>query len=123
MGQKPIHIHEILTILELPLSSWKLNGALPPPDQANVILNTFKKLIKKQHRVLVKKYHPDLPKNGEKEEMRMKQINAMIDLVMQLKIQVMRRPQPIVRYYTFRSAFTSGATDSTTSGSTTFTFR
>ena len=127
--QKQIPIQEVLSILELPPNSWKLNPNIHPKE-AELILTDFKKLIKKQHHVLVKKFHPDLPKNGEKEEKKMKQINSAVDLMMQLKITVQRRPQPIqaqnVRFYSFGGFRSfSGASDGTSNStnSTTFTFR
>jgi len=100
MQQNKIHIDKVLTTLELPLDSFKLMSA-KSAEEAEMILQKFKALVKKQHHILVKKYHPDLPANGEVEELKMKQVNAMIDIVKQLKITKSRpRPQKVtVRFY------------------------
>lgn len=117
--QRKIQIHEVLTILELPLNSWKLNKTRISSNQAKLLLIEFKKLVKKQHHVLVKKYHPDIPANGEQEELKMKQINSVVDIVMKLEITIIpRRPQRV----TVRFHRTTGFSNSSTTSSNFYSF-
>jgi len=111
--QQKVHINDILTTLELPMDSCKLMSARSP-EEAKGILIEFKALVKKQHRILVKKYHPDLPVNGDKEEEKIKQINAMIDVVNNLKIhRVPPKPQRVtVRFYRSTGFASSGSSTS-----------
>lgn len=113
--QKKIQINEVLTILELPMNSWTLNNLQISIEEAKILLKEFKVLVKKQHRILIKKYHPDIPANGQIEENKMKQINAVMDVIKQLKIlQQPPRPQKVtVRFYrTTGFGGTSSATSS-----------
>lgn len=110
--QRKTDIKEVLNTLELPLNSWTLNNTQMSIKEANICLTKFKALVKKQHHVLVKKYHPDIPTNGSTEETKMKKINAIIDTVNNLKILIQPpRPQRVtVRFYR-----TTGFSDSSTS--------
>ena len=113
MPPQKVHIHKILKILELPPDSWKLMNA-KSFEEAKMILVNFKALVKKQHRILVKKYHPDLPANGEKEEDKIKQINAMIDVVKGIKLH-QAPPQPqMIKIRVFRTNTFTGTSNSTT---------
>lgn len=114
MRQKQISISQLLSILELPIETWKLNNQVSPKE-AVILLNEFKNLAKKQHHKLVKKYHPDLPQNGEKEEARMKQINSIMDHVKTLKIRASKRPPQVIRFRTFFSHFNPSATTANSS--------
>jgi len=114
MPPQKVHIHKILKILELPPDSWKLMNA-KSFEEAKTILNEFKVMAKKQHHILVKKYHPDLPANGEKEEDKIKQVNAMIDVVKGIKLQ-QAPPQPqMIKIRVFRTNTFTGTSNSTTS--------
>lgn len=89
--KKQISICEALRILELPSNSYNLNSNLP----FNLLtkqLEDFKKLVLKQRKKLVFKYHPDLSEDGN--ETRMKEINNIIDIIKQLKI-IPKVPKPI----------------------------
>lgn len=119
--EKQVGIDTICAILEIPVSSYGLSSVMQK-EEAEKALQDFKDLVKKQHRILVKKYHPDLPSSGEYEEERMKEINNIIDLVMQLKITLIQRPQPV--QFHFHSNMGSFYNTSTTSGTSgTFHFR
>jgi len=83
--QNQIKIEDICNILEISPNSYGLHGNMQK-EEAEIALQDFKGIVKKQHRVLAKKYHPDLPSSGESELAKMKEINSTIDLIMKLKI-------------------------------------
>lgn len=124
MQQKKLHVNEISSTLELPKDVWKLDEQMSV-DQAQIVLDEFKALVKKQHKVLVKKYHPDLPGNGEKEETKMKEVNAMIDVIMNLKITLLKpkTPKIIQDFEAHFRPFNRDETPSHASDSFTFRFR
>jgi hypothetical protein len=73
-------------------------------------VNDFIAKIKKQRRLLAKKYHPDICNNGE--EM-MKSINAAHDFLTKLKINFTpQRPQTVF-YYTYSTYAYDTTTTST----------
>jgi len=108
--QKQIPIEEICRILEIPMSSWGLVGNLNA-EQAKLKLEEFQALVKEQKKILSKKYHPD--KTGNEDDTKIKEINNIIDKVMELKILIQRKPTPRFFRYTINP---SGATDSAASG-------
>lgn len=108
MQQQKMRIEDICRILEIPVSSYGLNGNMPK-EIAEKALQNFKDIVKKQHRILAKKYHPDLPSSGEHEEMKMKEINATIDLIMKLKITKTKPPAPTMQFH-FHSHSFGGST-------------
>jgi hypothetical protein len=73
-------------------------------------LDEFKDRLKKQRKILAKKYHPDLNKNADSDHM--SKVNNAYDMLMQLKVQ---RPQPVqvVRFYTSGSTYTYNTTSTT----------
>lgn len=85
-------------------------------DYPNAIagLPGFKKSVKRQYRRLALQYHPDKNNGCDK---RMKEINAVVDLLLQLRIEP-PRPQPI--RIVFQSS--GGGGTSATSTSTTVSF-
>lgn len=118
--QQKMSIEVICNILEIPVSSYGLNERMSK-EQAEKALQDFKDLVKKQWRILAKKYHPDLPSSGDYELNRMKEVNATIDLIMKLKITQMKPKPPIMKFHFHSSGGFSGnnTTSSTFSG---FTF-
>ena len=114
MTQQKLQMDEALAILELPLNSWPLHPKMSP-DQAKYTLAIFKKLIKKQQRNLVKRYHPDIPKNGPNEELKMKKINSVMDMLMKIEIIITPpKPKPIqFRFYSFGQTFGASSQTST----------
>lgn len=112
--QKQIRIEDICNLLEIPVSYYGLNERMPK-EQAEKALQDFKDLVKKQHRVLAKKYHPD--KTGGDDE-KIKEINAIIDLIMKLKITKVQRREPKMTFHFYGGQGTGRANwsnDSTTS--------
>jgi len=111
--QKKVPIEEVCRVLELPVSSWKLNPKMSI-EQAQQFVEEFKAMVKKQRKVLAKKYHPD--KTGG-DDTRIKQINNMVDVVMKLEItRVQRRPQPQnIRFHFSSNPFGGSSSDSTSS--------
>jgi len=107
LPQQTMSIEVICNILEIPVSSYGLNERMPK-EQAEKALQDFKDLVKKQHRVLAKKYHPDLPSSEEFELGRMKEINATIDLIMKLKITRMKPKPPVMQFHFHSSGGFSG---------------
>ncbi|MCP4366784.1 MAG: hypothetical protein GY797_01530 [Deltaproteobacteria bacterium] len=111
--QKKVPIEEVCRILEIPVSSWKLDSKMSV-EQAMKFVEEFKVMVKKQRKVLAKKYHPD--KTGG-DDTRIKQVNNMVDIVDKLEItKIPRRPQP--QNVRFRFSHTSGTTDGTSSSFT-----
>lgn len=107
--QKPVRIEDICRILEIPVSAYGLNERMQKED-AEKALQSFKNIVKKQHRMLAKKYHPD--KTGGDDE-KIKEINATIDLIMKLKIQKMPQPRRQTMQFHFHSSQGSFHNDST----------
>jgi hypothetical protein len=72
-------------------------------------LGIFKEKVKKQRKILAKKYHPDkFPTQHI-----MQNVNAICDLL--LKLQIRPRPQPVVvRYYSY--TYTNVSTSTTYGG-------
>jgi esterase/lipase len=117
MKQKKITIQEILKILELPSNVWQLHNQTTY-ENACKFMDDFKKLAKKQQHKLVKKYHPDLIKNGKEEESKLKEINSAIDIIMKITInRQVQRPRVVI----FRS-FNSFTSTNNTSTSTYYTY-
>ena len=113
-----MRIEDICSILELPVSSYGLDERMSK-DEADKALQDFKDLVKKQWRVLAKKYHPDLPSSGEAELARMQEINATIDIIMKLKITKIAqkpRPQNVQFHFTSQNPFGDNSTTSGTYG-------
>jgi len=111
-SQQKVPIEEVCRILELPVSVWKLNPKMGV-EQAQSFVEEFKELVKKQRKILAKKYHPD--KTGS-DDSRIKQINNMVDIVMKLEITAQRRQRPQNIRFHFTSA--SGGNSTASSGYT-----
>ena len=99
--KKQINIKELLYILELEHScmaftKWEYHRALKGVE-------VLKDLVKKQRKVLAKKYHPD--SNGG-DATRMKEINNAVDLLLTIEVVAIRTPpqlRPIRTGDLFRS--------------------
>lgn len=111
--EKQVRIEDLCCILEIPVSSYGLSSVMPK-EQAEEALQDFKDLVKKQHRVLVKKYHPDLPSSGDFEESRMKEVNGAVDLIMKLSITRVKQ-KPVAQNVHFHFSQNPFFNDSTTS--------
>lgn len=81
-----MNIQDVLRIMELPPTTFKL-GPNQTFDEAQLLLEEFKKEIHKQRRRLAKKYHPDVSQ-GNIDKMQV--INQIVELVDKMRI---RRPQ------------------------------
>ena len=103
---KPVRIEDICRILEIPVSKYGLNERMPK-EHAQKVLQDFKDLVKKQHRVLAKKYHPD--KTGGDDE-KIKEINATIDLIMKLEIQRIPQRRQKMQFHFHSSNSTTSST-------------
>ena len=108
-SQKKIPIEEVCRILELPVSSWKLQGSMNK-EQAEQCLKEFKMLVKTQRRKLAKYYHPD--KTG-KDDSKIKQINNIVDIVNKMEIKIQRRPQNQWQYFHSSPSFSGDTATST----------
>ncbi len=111
-----VRIDDVCRILEIPVSSYGLDEHMSK-EKAEKALQDFKDLVKKQHRVLAKKYHPD--KTGGDDE-KIKEINATIDLVMKLEITRVQQPRPQNVHFHFSSNPFGGFTDDSTTSNETF---
>lgn len=78
-------INEICEVLELDISVWKLSNKKLTVEQAKLELQIFKDLVKRQRKTLAKKYHPD--KTGG-DDTKIKEINNVVDAVMELSIHI-----------------------------------
>jgi len=108
MNPKNLKPEDALELLEMPQDSFHLIK-----DEKS--LEVFKEKVKKQRKVLAKKYHPDkFPTQTI-----MNEVNAICDLL--LKLQIKYRPQPIFVRYAVRTNF-SGATTAGTTGSTYYSY-
>ena len=97
-----INMQAVLKLLELPMDSANplINILNSNPSVAQPFLTKFKLLIRKQRRILAKKYHPDIYKDGDN---RMKRINNIIDMLLKSRIML---PQPVViRTYHFHASY------------------
>lgn len=115
--QKKVPIEEVCRILELPVTSWTLEHYMDR-EEAEKCVQDFKDLVKKQRKTLAKKYHPDMPTG---DELRMKEINDMVDVVNKLVItKIPQRPQAQnIRFHFAMNPFGERSTQ----GSTQFDFR
>ncbi len=116
---KQIDIFALIKLLEIPTSKIDFLKTLfnKGTYQGAVYgLQELKKSAKKQRRILSKKYHPDLA-SGNAELM--KEINAAVDILLQLKIEP-PRPQPMVIVFQFGGGFATTATAATNTATTMF---
>ena len=92
---KSIRIEQALSLLELPQNSLaqilqKANEG--DPELAQQLLIRLKLKVRKQRRVLARKYHPDINPNSDS---KMKIINRICDDILKARLMF---PQPIVEY-------------------------
>ncbi len=98
----------IMSTLELDPKAWPFHSPLLSAAHAEELLDKFKEHVKKQRRILAKKYHPDVSKDPEEGLERLKEINAMVEFVMRLRVNI--QPRPVcVRYTHYSSIYTSTA--------------
>ena len=105
-----MHINQALDILELAHSTFDVMSA-PNPNLAAKKLNDFKDLVKKQRKLLTKKYHPDLP-DGNQEKMKL--INNVVDELLKIQIRI-QRPVQVVYTHVFYSQGNGYYSDSSSS--------
>ncbi len=112
---KRTDLFALISILEMPEHCLSFLQV----DYHNAVagLPEFKKTVKQQYRRLALQYHPDKNNGCDK---RMKEINATVDFLLQLKIEP-PRPQPVRIVFQFGGGIsTHGATSTATSGTTMF---
>jgi hypothetical protein len=101
MNPKNLKANEVLELLEMPQDSLILIK-----DEKG--LEVFKEVVKKQRKVLAKKYHPDkFPSQNI-----MHEVNALCDFLLKLRIIYQPRPQ-VIRVHSSYSYTTTGTTNST----------
>ena len=105
--QQNLNIDNALKILELPTTTFLPVAHAESPQQAQQELKIFQDTIKKQRKILSKKYHPDVYDGNDD---KIKQINNIVDFIKTMKIMV--RPRPVVQV--FHHVFTSHYNHSTT---------
>lgn len=108
-----MNLRELMLIMEMEIN---LLADIQNTNNFNLAtqkLNEFKDKMKKQRKILAKKYHPDLNKTADPEHM--SKINNAYDLLMQMQVQ---RPRPVqvVRFYTTNSYTYSTTTTGTGGG-------
>ena len=100
MNPQKFNPEEALKLLELPLDSFK-------SIKDAKTLENFKDKIRKQRKILAKKYHPDRFANQET----MNEINAVCDLLLDLRIKMpQQRTRIIIRSYVYSSSSTTSTT-------------
>ena len=119
-NSRQIRIEDVLRILELPASACTLNPNMNY-EQAVEAVDNFKAIVAKQKKVLWKKYHPDIPGNGEEEKNKLQEINNVLDIVKVFKI-IKAQPQPVFIHVPFTSK-PFGGTSSTTGGTSYYSWR
>ena len=94
----PISINNIHIHLEMSEEDTKFFREQMPMEVATKELKEFKDKVKKQRKLLAKKYHPDKnPKHLKK----MQTINYIVDEVMKIEIRPqIQQPTIIIRSYT-----------------------
>ena len=75
--------------------------------KAEKVVDEFKNIVKKQKKLLAKKYHPDVCNTGDET---MKLINAACDLLIKLNITFTPPRPQVVRYYTYAYSDTASST-------------
>lgn len=89
-------------------------------EEADNTLNMVKEIVKKQYRKLALKYHPDSA-SGKGDANKFNKFTEAKKVILALKIQPMRRPEPVVevKWYHFGYDVTATTPDytSTTVGS------
>ena len=96
--RKPIQIQEVFRLLEMPQNSFNpivLATKEGNPELAQQLFSRLKIKVKKQRRLLSRKYHPDINPKGEEI---MKLINRLCDDFLGMKL-MFPQPQPTVQYY------------------------
>ena len=109
LNKNQYSINECLDILEMDYSTFDIIPNQTPYNEAVQKLEVFKQKVKKQRKILAKKYHPDV-KNGSNEKMQL--INRIVDSVMVLQIQI-PRPRRVVFEFSFHGYGTTATTAST----------
>lgn len=106
-------IEEALSILEVKDQSiiFEMRQA-QNYEMANKAIEKLHELVKRQRKVLAKKYHPDIGGDAEK----FKEVNSVCDKLLDIKVQVIQ-PQPIFHHtIIIRTSYNGSTTTSTTSG-------
>lgn len=95
-------LKEIMEGLELDPSIFPLKPNMGF-EEASKKLIVFKEIIKKQRKLLAKKYHPDKPGNIGKED-KMKKVNNLSDMVLNMQIEI-KQPKVFQRIYVYRHQY------------------
>lgn len=110
--KKQINLSELVSAIELPLSCLDFIKL----DYQNALegLDEFKKLVKKQRRILSTKYHPDKP-GGDADKM--KAVNNVVDFLLTLRIEPPVPVHQTIFVWNYSNRGTTGTTATTTSTS------
>lgn len=108
-----------LSILEITYPFISLLNNSRSQSEVNKHVSYIKEKVKKQRKVLAKKYHPDVCEGGEEN---MKAVNSSVDLLLQLRIKYYP-PKPIpIQVFVHRSSVWGGTAGTTASASTTYDY-
>lgn len=116
-----ISIQELAILFEIPI------GEVPdinPMEEAQLKIQVakFKSIFKKQYRILVKKYHPDVAENKELAHEKLIQLNKYMKAINTMVIKTVQIQQPPTAvHYSFSFRYYSGGTTSGSYYSTTST--
>jgi len=106
-------INKAMQIMELQYPLISILKSSRSQKEVNAYMLDFKDRIKKQRRLLVKKYHPDINGNGEET---MKIINAAYDFLNKINIKFMPPQRPQFSFY-YSTMQTSTQSYTSTAGS------
>jgi len=109
--RRQVNLNEVLTELEIVEERFHNIMRSPSPQLALERLEDLKRTVRKQKRILAKKYHPDIPGGSTK---KMQRINSCVDIILNLRIQI-QRPRPVinVRWQTMSATYGSSTTTTT----------
>jgi len=117
-----ISVQELAILFEIPIGSVP---SISPMEESQLKKQVaeFKAVFKKQYRILVKKYHPDVAENKELAHEKLIQLNKYMKAINSMVIKTVQIQRPIVSEFRFEFRFnthtnTSGQyywTNSTTS--------
>jgi hypothetical protein len=115
--EERISIQELAILFEIPI------GDVPnisPMEEAQLKKQVaeFKAIFKKQYRVLVKKYHPDVAEDKELAHEKLIKLNKYMRAINTMRIKTVQVQKPVVSEWRFEFRFSTSTTTTGTTSST-----
>ena len=111
-----ISIQELAILFEIPIGDIP-NISPMEESQLKKQVAEFKAVFKKQYRILVKKYHPDVAENKELAHEKLIQLNKYMKAINSMVIKTVQIQQPPTEFR-FEFKFYATGTTTATSGGT-----